>query len=704
MFLRSFSRIFILFFISVNFLLVGQSSETLKTQDISHVMQQILNQHVSQKEMSGKILKHAFKNYIDQFDPSRMYLLESEVNPYLQMDDAQANTLMDQYKNDDFSSFTKLNTLIKGSIERSRQIRKHFEEHKSDLFKSANNSGTELGDTWSDPDLKKIFSTNLQSLEKHIKGNLEHFIIAEKKRYGAEQVLRNQDHVLSMYENQLRNFENAYLGVDANGHPFTAAKQENLFVIHVLKALASSLDSHTTFFNTQEAYDMRVRLEKEFQGIGVVFQKVPTGIAVARLIEGGPAQKSGLIKINDLLTEINGESITGIEFDKIMEKIRGQNGTSISLTLSRANPAEEAATSGKIFHVKLVRDIIPINEDRVDVSYETVGNGIIGKITLHSFYQGENGVTSENDVKNAIKQLDAKGNLRGLILDLRENSGGFLSQAVKVAGLFITNGVVVISKYSNGNERIYRDMDNKAYYQGPLIILTSKATASAAEIVAQALQDYGVAIVVGDEHTYGKGTIQSQTVTDAEGGSFFKVTVGKYYTVSGKTPQIQGVKADILVPSQFSREHIGEEYLDQSFKPDSIPSKYSDKLADIEPGLKSWYMHYYVPTMQHRVENWDAMLPVLKKNSDYRITHNKNYQMFLKMLNGEKIQDEDEAIYGQGSSGVLHKNFGAEDLQMMEAVNIAKDMVYLQAHMRSNPADGLESSKATVGVIQELAK
>ena len=159
-------------------------------------------------------------------------------------------------------------------------------------------------------------------------------------------------------------------------------------------------------------------------------------------------------------------------------------------------------------------------------------------------------------------KLKSQGNLRGLILDLRSNSGGFLSQAVKVAGLFISDGVIVISKYSNGEEKFYRDVDGKTVYDGPLVVLTSKATASAAEIVAQALQDYGVALVVGDEHTYGKGTIQTQTVTDNRSTSYFKVTVGKYYTVSGHTPQKEGVKADIVVPGRWSKEKIGEMSID----------------------------------------------------------------------------------------------------------------------------------------------
>src|SRR5262249_45906772 len=149
---------------------------------------------------------------------------------------------------------------------------------------------------------------------------------------------------------------------------------------------------------------------------------------------------------------------------------------------------------------------------------------------------------------------------------------------------------------------------------GPLVVLISRATASAAEIVAQALQDYGVAIVVGDEHSYGKGTIQSQTVTDNEGTSFFKVTVGEYYTVSGNTPQIRGVKSDILVPGILNQEHIGEEYLEDTIKlSDKISPKYQDDLKDIDPELKPWYLRYYIPTIQPKTEFWQKMLPLLKK-------------------------------------------------------------------------------------------
>lgn len=671
-----------------------ESSKLLQSSDVSRIMQQILDQHVDQKNINQKILKNAFKIYIDQFDPNRVYLLEEEVKPFLELQGSDLSKILIQYNQNDFSSFLKLNKVIQKSIERARNLRAELERNPEQFFEEQYN-GITVHEKWADPNLQRPFAKNSIELKNRLQEQLIQYIQSDKRRFGAAQILRNKNQVIVLYEKQTRNLENQYLGTDEEGQSLSEEKQENLFILHVLKALASSLDAHTTFYNAQEAYEMRVRLEKEFDGIGVVLQQTSNGISISKIINQSPAAKSGLIKVNDLIVEIDGRSINGESFEKVNEMLRGKNNTSVSLVLKRS-VQEGNKTSQKLFNVKLKRELIPLNEDRVDISYESFANGIIGKITLHSFYQGVNGINSVNDVLNAIKKLDQLGNLRGLILDLRENSGGFLSQAVKVAGLFITNGIIVISKYSNGEQRIYRDVDGNTYYRGPLVVLTSKATASAAEIVAQALQDYGVAIVVGDEHTYGKGTIQSQTVTNPQGSSFFKVTVGKYYTVSGKTPQIQGVHSDIIVKSQFSNEHIGEEYLDYSLKPDTIIAEYDDSLSDVDPSVKSWYLHYYIPTLQPQIGYWKEMLPTLKKNSEYRLTHNKNYQMFLKILKGENTVEEEDLLGIQ-----TQHNFGAEDLQMIEAVNIVKDMIYLDAHNR-NRSSHLETTSSLEPNQKEL--
>lgn len=667
--------------------LFASEQELLQSQDINRIMKQIFGQHVDKKEMSASILKSSFKVYIDQFDPKRTYLLDSEVNPFLNLSDADVSHFIDQYQHSEFSEYMLLNDVIQKAILRSRKIRAALEDDNlSHLFQKSEAFSSDGNEEWSDPDLKRSFAANESELTNRIKKELAQFIASERKRFGTSYVEKREVQTVRLYERQARNHENSYLFVNEKGQPMNEAEKQNDFAMHVLKALANSLDAHTTVLNPTEAYDMRIRLEKELQGVGIAIQPSANGFIITQLVKDGPAAKSGLVGINDILMEVDGTPIRGLSLSKVMEMLRGKSGSKVILVLKRTilvhgMPIEKTVT------VPLMREEIAVDEDRAHWSYVTSDGGIIGKVKLDSFYQGDNGITSENDVRKAISELDKQGNLRGLILDLRENSGGFLSQAVKVAGLFITNGVVVISKYFNGEEHFYRDMDGKVSYEGPLIILTSKATASAAEIVAQALQDYGIAIIVGDEHTYGKGTIQSQTVTENQAPTFFKVTVGKYYTVSGKTPQIQGVKADIVVPSQFIHENIGEEYLDYPLKQDLIAPAFHDNLADIAPNLKPWYMHYYSPTIQHKKLFWDRLVPQLKEKSESRMSQNVDYQAFIK-----------------GTSPQRRGKINPEDLQMAEATSIMKDMISLQSHLRGNESELGGSSAQTAGVVYEKSK
>ncbi|MBA3722655.1 MAG: PDZ domain-containing protein [Parachlamydiaceae bacterium] len=653
----------------------SHEQDMLKESDVSKIMKQILEQHLGKKEFSAKVLNNALIIYINQFDPHRIYLLESEVKPYANMTDQQLNDLIEEYKKSNFAFFHALNKVIQESIERSRRLRRGIED-------DARNNLFQINALKENPPVakkeKELFAKNTSELKNHILENLEEFIESQRQHYSDALIAQRKEETIQAYETQLREFESQYLYVDEKGQPLPAAEQENLFAIHVLKALASSLDAHTSFYQNNEAYDLRVLLQKEFEGLGIVLKDTPQGPTITHLLEGGPAAKNGLIKIGDILIKVDQKPMTDLSFDKVMEILHNPTNMEVKLVFQRKNASSEESTQ---IPVILKREVIVINNDRVDVSYENFGNGIIGTVKLHSFYQGDE-ITSEKDVRNAIQKLQEKGNLKGLILDLRDNSGGFLSQAVKVAGLFITNGVVVISKYSDGNEKIYRDVDGRRVYNGPLVILTSKATASAAEIVAQALQDYGVAIVVGDEHTYGKGTIQTQTVTDNQSASYFKVTVGKYYTVSGKTPQKEGVKADIIVPGPWNNKQIGEEFLSGAVSADKISPSYKDDLKDIAPDIKSWYMKYYIPKLQQKKIEWHLLLPTLKTNSEYRIANNKSYQYFLKgdkakLASNEPDSEEEEML---GVSVKRQKDYGEDDLQQQEAVNIVKDMILLHTY------------------------
>lgn len=679
------SLIFSFLFISTVF---GSQTELLKTSDINKIMQQIFSQHVDQKEISTSIIKNSLKNYIDQFDPDRLYLLESEVAPYLNPSDDRVMAIEREYKKGNYPAYEDLNQLFQKAISRARSYRSLIELENAGLVKEAKLLKGSMP-------LPGNFAENEQELKERLKESVIFFLRDEMQRYGSKHIEEKADQVLTMYETALRVFEEGYNYRLKTGEMISSEQQENLFALHVLKSIAKSLDAHTSIYNPEEAYDMKVRLEKGFEGIGIVFQKNDEAVVISNVVKNGPAAKSGQVLVKDEVLEVNGILVKDMPFEKLIDQVRSTD--SITLVLSRK--IKNTEDDNKIT-VTLKREPIMMDDERVDISYENFGSGIIGKITLHSFYQNDQGITSEKDVRDAIQQLDKEGNLRGLVLDLRENSGGFLSQAVKVAGLFITNGVVVISKYSNGEEKLYRDMDGKTAYNGPLIVLTSRATASAAEIVAQALQDYGVALIVGDDHTYGKGTIQSQTVTDkTNAASYFKVTVGKYYTVSGKTPQLHGVKADIVVPGPFAKAHIGEEYLEYAIKQDDqIPAVFSDKLIDIDPSVKSWYLKYYMPSLQHKQLVWKELTPILSKNSAWRIAHNKNYQLFFKKLDEKGYQAPLEVVVEEDDPHV-EKNFGAGDLQMAEAVNIIKDMIYLQTKIRHN-----EYMVGSEEPLQKLAK
>jgi len=241
--------------------------------------------------------------------------------------------------------------------------------------------------------------------------------------------------------------------------------------------------------------------------------------------------------------------------------------------------------------------------------------------------------------------------------------------------------LLLFSKNSQDEMRYLRSIEREAFYNGPLVILTSKLSASASEIVAAALQDYGVAIIVGDETTFGKGSIQYQTVTDKTADYFFKVTVGKYYTVSGKTTQINGVRADIVVPSNYSAYKIGEKYLQFPLKADKVKDAYNDKLSDIDRKIKAWFKHNYLPYLQKKVSFWQKLSPKLKRNSKNRIAKDPNFQNFLK-----KQKDLEAKLNGEDIE-IQFEDFGKEDLQLQEATNILKDMIFIEADMRK--ASGL---------------
>jgi len=643
----------------------------LSMRDIPRMMNKMFSEHLTEKEMSPEVMLRSIHLFINQFDKDRSYLIAREVAPYKNLSKEKLQKAINDYRRSNFSIFYSIVKDFQKSIDRARGIRKKME------YRSFKEIEVEIRNATRDPVLSELapFPQIVDDLEKRIRLKYARAVWAEKEEAEKKKekitFQEASKHVLDKTED----FENEYLYVSRDGKSFSPAQKEDLFAFQILKALTSSLDAHSAMLNPKEAYTLKMKLQKGFDGVGLEVADEGKEYVISKIFKNSPAERNGKIKEGDILAAIDGQKVDDWDLETVLNHLQGKVGTQVVLDLERGKEPQ--------FQVTLPREKIVVEEGRVESSYDKVDGGIIGKITLHSFYEGPAGVSSVDDVKHAIEVLSTQGAIKGLVLDLRDNRGGYLMQAVKVAGLFMKSGVVVVSKTQDGKEHLFRDVDSAVNYSGPLVVLTSKITASAAEIVAQALKDWGIAIIVGDDRTFGKGSIQMQTVTEKarEEEPSMKVTVGKFYGASGQTTDQEGVKADIIVPSVLFDKRLGEARLHFPTKPEkqeTIASTFNDTLVDVPPDVKDWYLKYYTPNMQEKKTIPPALIAELRKNSMKRIEQNAEYQRFLRKLPLQKVVKTGDHL----EITAMSKEEGLRrvwELQLEEAVNIAKDYATLSA-------------------------
>ncbi|MBI3508195.1 MAG: PDZ domain-containing protein [Chlamydiia bacterium] len=654
-----------LFFLGIG---VAEAATTqLKINDITNVVDRFFHFHIESHDWHPALVRRFMKVYVEQFDPDKSYLLESEILSYLNLSDKECEEITHRLRAGDYSDLQQMTQLFQRAILR-------FQSNRAALGSAL--VDRDAGAVQVIGGVHSRFARTQEELLERQRAHMVRFFLFHLTRTRLDSRERKTK-VFALFDKKVRRMENNYLYLDGNGKAMERARVEHLFSLRILKAFAKSLDTHTSFFSPEEAQEMRLNLEKQFEGVGIILSEGIDGIMIAELIEGSPAQQNGSIAINDLLVEIDGKEIEPLSFAEVLDLLKKKDRGHLSLGFKRVNTETGEA---RFFRVDLLKRPIVMQGERIETSYVKVKEGIIGKISLHSFYESSDGISSEKDIKEAILAFRDHGELVGLVLDLRENSGGFLSQAVKVAGLFLSNGVVVISKYGHGEIHYLRNIVARNFYSGPLVVLTSKMSASAAEIVAQALQDYGVALVVGDLNTFGKGSIQYQTITDEKAEYFFKITVGRYYTPSGRSTQIEGVIADIVLPGKYAPYKIGERYLEFALTPDQASPAFVDPLSDLDQRARQIFEKRYMPYLQRVVSYWKKMLPVLRQNSAERIATNREYQSYLRKQQGRSYHEMPvNSIDDQ-------LQVGLDDLQMQEAVEIVKDMIEMEARQTPHAA------------------
>jgi carboxyl-terminal processing protease len=432
---------------------------------------------------------------------------------------------------------------------------------------------------------------------------------------------------------------------------FTTWNNEDVLQVY-LDTLAHLYDPHSDYMGPSHLDSFSISMNLSLTGIGAELISPDGYCTINRILEGGPAARSKKLKEKDRIVAVaQGDKpavdVVDMNLNKVVQMIRGPKGTEVRLTVVAANAPLSATNT-----ITLIRDEIKLEDQAakakvIDIPSANGQTNRLGVINLPSFYgsvdlggarhmelasEGAHGGRSTTaDVARLLKKLKTE-HVNGVILDLRANGGGFLEEAVNLTGLFIKDGPVVQVRDWKGDLQEEADHDSSVLYDGPLIILTSRFSASASEILAGALQDYGRALIVGDSSTHGKGTVQSVNelrnfltppgVPPTNDYGAVKLTIKKFYRASGASTQLKGVVPDIVLPSLAAEsKDIGEAALENPMPWDTIPGAKYDKLNMVEP-----------------------YLPELRKQSAQRVASEKDFDYLREDIELFKKQQNDKTI------------------------------------------------------------
>ena len=359
---------------------------------------------------------------------------------------------------------------------------------------------------------------------------------------------------------------------------------EDVFSL-AMTAFAHEIDPHTNYLSPRNTEQFNTEMSLSLEGIGAVLQMDDDYTVINSLVAGGPAAKSKAISVGDRIVGVGQTGkpmvdVIGWRLDDVVALIKGPKGSKVRLEVL------PAGKGSKTRFVTLTRERIRLEDRAVKMSVKTVNGEKVGVLDIPGFYVG-----LTDDVKAQLQKLE-KQNVRSIVIDLRSNGGGALTEAVSLSGLFIPSGPVVQVRDNNGKVREDSDTDGVVYYKGPLVVLVDRFSASASEIFAAAMQDYGRALIVG-EPTFGKGTVQQYRSLnriydqmlrpDWPALGSVQYTIQKFYRINGGSTQRKGVTPDLLMPTASEDTETGEKYEDNALPWDSINAATYVKSGDLKP-------------------------------------------------------------------------------------------------------------------------
>ncbi len=582
--------------------------------------------HYSPKPINDAYSADVFDKYLEMMDPAKKFLLQSDVDEF-----TKHKTKLDDYLNRGDISFFNL------TVDRLNARTKEVEKLSQDILSKPINFD-ENEELILEPKLK-AYPKNQEELRNEWKKFIKYNILQEIETLNAKEQTQKEKkdsvnkfklkdtiklQILTSQQKQAKATDEVKDLLTSMFKRYDKRKKMDWFSVY-MNAYTEVFDPHTNYFSPQDKEDFDVSFKGKVIGIGATIQESKGKIKIGTLVVGAPAWKSKQISEGDEILKVKSKkdeepiNVTGMLVDEAVRFIRGEKGSEVVLTLRKKD--------GSIKEVKMIREEVAIEDTFARSIIVNSPNGKkYGFINLPGFnadFEDAKGRNASDDIKAELIKLKAQ-NVEGIILDLRNNGGGSLTEVVDIMGLFMKNGPVVQVKDGNGKIQVLKNKQNDPIWTGPLVIMQNELSASASEILAGAMQDYGRAVIVGSPQSFGKGTVQTfvelnRFLNTSDDFGALKLTIQKFYRVNGKSTQLKGVDSDIPMKDIFTYEEIGERYDNYALPWDQVSTS------------------GFAPLNTLNMSN-------LVNNSAKRLTQNKNYQLLLESAQWKEKLDKEEKV------------------------------------------------------------
>ena len=540
--------------------------------------------HYSTLDINDDISEKIYNTYLEQLDAQKRFFLQSDIRQF----EKYKFKLDDQLKNQDLTFF---NLVYETSRKRINEVKNYYEEIMNNSFDFSSNEDINLDFE------NKSYARNSNEIKNRWRKQLKYSTL--------DIISLKLGDSIKVIDNKTRNESMTLIKKNTDDFfDYVEEMDRDDWFANYINAFLNQLDPHTVYFNPEDKDRFDTNISGKFDGIGARLQKTEGTVKIVDIIVGGPIWKDKLLDVGDIILKVAQENqdpvnIIGMKLDDAIKLIKGPADSFVTLTVKKI--------SGEIKDVLIKRGVVELEELYAKSTLINKGDKNYGYISLPKFYidfSDRKSRNSANDVKNEIIKLKNNG-ISGLILDLRNNGGGALQTVVDMTGLFIERGPIVQVKSTGNRKQILYDKDPQVVWDGPLVILMNKMSASASEILAGALQDYNRAVIIGNEKSFGKGTVQN--VIDLNrfisNSSYdlgaLKITTDKFYRINGESVQLEGVKSDIVIPDSYKYIFNGEKDEKNPLQWDKITPANFDKWA------KRDYLNKISSENQSRIDNDD---------------------------------------------------------------------------------------------------